>query len=175
MYRPHSGSEAGKDTLNFPVVVFHSLAVLSALAVSIRVPYVAQNIRHTHNIYIYTDKARLTHTYACAHICRGSGPWDWIYKQLVRPYGLWGPARTASSPLNRDAPTGYKGIHRGKNRESHHTVRRLYRAIRRARRQPPPSRAEPNVKHLLCACMRTPRGRKRERKRARETNKQTIR
>ena len=79
MHRPHSGSEAGKDTVDFPVAVFHSPTVLSALAVSIRVPYVAQNIRditHTHTTYrsITSD----THIYICAHTqggeCKGSGP-----------------------------------------------------------------------------------------------------
>ena len=71
MHRPHSGSEAGKDTVDFPVAVLHSPTVLSALAVSIRVPYVAQNIRDiTHTHTQHTDQSHLTHTYTYARTRR---------------------------------------------------------------------------------------------------------
>ena len=74
MHRPHSGSEAGKDTVDFPVAVFHSLAVLSALAVSIRVPYITQNIRHRHTYtHKHTDNIQIEHTVGTSTYTYGRG------------------------------------------------------------------------------------------------------
>ena len=47
--------------MDFPVPVFHSVAVPSALAVSIRVPYVAQNDTHTHT-HTHTHNIQIKHT-----------------------------------------------------------------------------------------------------------------